>query len=130
MTKPENDVKIWSNLLDFGYYRFSVFCPSVLLKLLQNTSIFAKFSGGSAPLTPRRGSAPAPRWGLRPQTPPVTRPSARHAAHASLDHASLRSALAPLENTWPGSPWLNNLATPLARSRGYQFIDPRLQDKL
>ena len=28
--------------------------------------------------------APGPRWGLRPQTPAVRRPSARHGTRASL----------------------------------------------
>ena len=27
------------------------------------------WAGGAAPPTPRRGAAPGPRWGLRPQTP-------------------------------------------------------------
>ena len=43
------------------------------LKLLLQLSKNLTFPGGFAPLTPyqARGSAPGPRWGLRPQTPAV-----------------------------------------------------------
>ena len=47
-------------------------------------------SGGLRPLTPTRGSAPGPRWGLRPQTPlygergKVIAPNSAHVIHASF----------------------------------------------
>ena len=73
----------------------------LLLELLSGPPKHLNFSkkipGGFAPLTPHRGSAPGPRWGLRPQTPAVRRPSARHASRASLAKASLRSAISPAQ---------------------------------
>ena len=46
-----------------------------MLRYPQIASSIANFAkknpGGSAPLAPRRGSAPGPRWGLRPQTPAI-----------------------------------------------------------
>jgi len=41
------------------------FCRSVRRSRTKKLSA----SGGFAPLTPTKGSAPGPRWGLRPQTP-------------------------------------------------------------
>ena len=50
------------------------------------------FPGGSAPLAPRRGSAPGPRWGLRPQTPAAAHSAPlRATSFAQCATCSLRS---------------------------------------
>ena len=61
-------------------------CPQISSKVPN----FAKnFPGGSAPLAPRRGSAPGPRWGLRPQTPTARASRGARCARQTTNHRPL-----------------------------------------
>ena len=70
----QNVIKICKVVMTV-FYCFVLFC---IAKIAPNDLYFAKIFRGLRPLAPRRGFAPGPHWGLRPQTPAAA-PSAAQA---------------------------------------------------
>jgi len=80
----------------------------IFILILGQKAIRCSASGGFAPLT--RGSAPGPRWGLRPQTPVIgSRYRARHPAP-------------PLLNSWI-RPWILTSGRKYGTAALYMLLD-------